>query len=156
HEARVTVIDGFDVLPRHLNKHIDALPQGYRTTPMPAGIKGASLATPLDMALASDGTLYVAAFGSSAVGVFAAGDIEADNSPPAAADQIAVSGGGPTGRALDEAHDRLYVLTRFDNALKVIDTATATEIGQHPLHNPEPPAVVDGRRFFYDARLTSS
>jgi DNA-binding beta-propeller fold protein YncE len=62
HEARITVIDGADVLPRHLNKHIEALPQSYRTTPMPAGVKEASLATPLGMVLASDGTLYVAAF----------------------------------------------------------------------------------------------
>src|SRR6185369_7322888 len=139
HEARITVIDGAAVRPRHLNKHIDALPQGYHTAPMPATVKAASLATPLDMALASDGTLYVAAFGSGAVGVFAAADIEDDSFVPAAASQIAVSGGGPSGLALDEGHDRLYVLTRFDNALKVIDTASATEIGQHPLHNPEPP-----------------
>ena len=63
------------VLPRHLNKHITALPHGYRTVPMPAGVKDASLATPLDMAVASDGTLYVAAFGSSAIGRFAAGEL---------------------------------------------------------------------------------
>ncbi len=156
HEARITVIDGTGVLPRHLNKHIDALPQGYRTTPMPAGVKLASLATPLDMALASDGTLYVAAFGSSAVGVFEAASIEDDTFVPDAGSQIQVSGGGPSGLALDEPHDRLYVLTRFDNAVKVIDTATASEVAQHRLHDPEPPAVVDGRRFFYDARFTSS
>jgi hypothetical protein len=30
HEARITVIDGDQVLPRHLNKHISALPEGYR------------------------------------------------------------------------------------------------------------------------------
>ena len=75
---------------------------------------------------------------------------------PDAAQHIAVSGGGPSGLALDEAHHRLYVLTRFDNAVKVIDTTTGHEIGQHPLHNPEPPEVVAGRRFLYDARFTSS
>jgi len=156
HEARITVIDGSDVLPRHLNKHIDALPQGYRTTPMPPAVKAASLATPLDMALASDGTLYVAAFGSSAVGVFAASELEDDSFVPDAARQIAVSGGGPSGLALDDARHRLYVLTRFDNAVKVIDTTTRQETVQHPLHNPEPADVVAGRRFLYDARLTSS
>ena len=41
---------------------------------MPAGVKDDSLATPLGMAVASDGTLYVAAFGSSKVGVFDAAD----------------------------------------------------------------------------------
>ncbi|HSP99106.1 MAG TPA: hypothetical protein VL049_17930 [Candidatus Dormibacteraeota bacterium] len=156
HESRITVIKGDSIAPRHLNKHITALPDGYRTMPMPAGIKAASLATPLDMALASDGTLYVAAFGSSAVGVFASDAIENDTFTPDAGDQIAVSGGGPSGLALDEANQRLYVLTRFDDAVKVIDTATRSEIAQLPLHDPEPPKVVDGRRFLYDARFTSS
>ena len=156
HEARITVIDGPNVVPRHLNKHIDALPQGYRTTPMPAAVKEASLATPLDMALANDGTLYVAAFGSSTVGVFSSSELEDDTFVPDPARHIVVSGGGPSGLALDEANHRLYVLTRFDNAVKVVDTTTGHEIGQHPLHNPEPPVVTEGRRFLYDARFTSS
>ncbi len=156
HEARITVLDGANVLPRHLNKHIEALPQGYRTMPMPAGVKEASLATPLGMAVASDGTLYVAAFGSSAVGMFNTTELENDTFVPDATRHIEVSGGGPSGLALDEANHRLYVLTRFDNAVKVIDTTTPHEIGQHPLYNPEPPQVVAGRPFLYDARLTSS
>ena len=82
HETRITVIDGANVLPRHLNKHISALPQGYRTTPMPAAVKEASLATPLDMAVASDGTLYVAAFGSSKIGVFNTTELEHDTFVP--------------------------------------------------------------------------
>ncbi|MGH7790057.1 MAG: YncE family protein, partial [Candidatus Binatia bacterium] len=157
HEARITVIDAAgDVQPRHLNKHIAALPQGYRTTPMPAGIKENSLAIPLGMALASDGTLYVAAFGSSAVGTFAAGGLEDDTFVPSAAAQIPLSGGGPAGLALDEARGRLYVLTRFDNAVKVVDLSTRAEVAAHPLHSPEPAAVVAGRRVFYDARFSSS
>jgi DNA-binding beta-propeller fold protein YncE len=156
HEARITVIDGARVRPRHLNKHITALPQGYRTTPMPARVKAASLATPVDMVMAHDGTLYVAAFGSSAVGTFAAGALEDDTFTPNAADHIAVSGGGPAGLAPDESSHRLYVLTRFDNAVTVIDTTSKSEIAHHPLHNPEPAAVIDGRRFLYDARVTSS
>ena len=156
HEARITVINGSGVQPRHLNKHIDALPQGYRTAPMPTGIKAASLATPVDMAVAHDGTLYLAAFGSSAIGTFKTDELEADTFAPSAATHIAVSGGGPSGLALDEANQRLYVLTRFDNSVKVIDTAMKAEIAQHPLHNPEPPSVIAGRHIFYDARLTSS
>jgi YVTN family beta-propeller protein len=156
HEARITVIDGTNVLPRHLNKHITALPLGYRTVPMPANIKDASLATPVGMALSSTGTLYVAAFGSSAIGTFSASAVENDTFTPDASTHIAVSGGGPTGLALDETHQRLYVLTRFDNAVKVIDTSSNTEIAQHPLHNPEPPEVVNGRPFLYDAHFTSS
>ncbi len=48
------------------------------------------------------------------------------------------------------------MLTRFDNAVKVVDLATRTEIAQHALHNPEPTVVVEGRRFLYDAHFTSS
>jgi len=156
HQARITVIDGAGVRPRHLNKHITALPQGYRSTPMPAAVKTASLATPLDLVVASTGTLYVAAFGSSAIGRFSAAALADDTFTPDAAAQIAVSGGGPCGLALDEARQRLYVLTRFDNAVKVIDTSAAAEVAAHALHNPEPARVTTGRRVLYDARFTSS
>jgi len=155
HEARISVIDANGVRARHLNKHITALPAGYRTAPMPAAVKAASLATPLDLVIASDGTLYVAAFGSSAIGRFAAAALADDSFTPEAATQIAVSGGGPCGLALDEAHNRLYVLTRFDNAVKVIDTTAAAEIAQHPLHDAEPARVREGRRVLYDARFSS-
>ncbi len=155
-EARITVIDGTNVLPRHLNKHITALMDGYRTVPMPLNIKDDSLATPTSMVVASDGTLYVAAFGSSKVGIFSTSELDGDTCTPSAANHIAVTGGGPSGLALDESNDRLYVLTRFDNAVKVIDTTTNMEIAEHPLHNPEPPVVVNGRSFLYDARFTSS
>ncbi|MGH7788254.1 MAG: YncE family protein, partial [Candidatus Binatia bacterium] len=156
HESRITLIDGDAVVSRHLNKHITALPEGYHTAPMPAAVEAASLATPVDMALASDGTLYVAAFGSSKVAVYATAELAADTFVPEAVRHIEVSGGGPAGLALDEAHQRLYVLTRFDNAVKVIDTATGAELAQHRLHNPEPQRVVAGRPFLYDARATSS
>ena len=155
HEARITVIDGTNVLPRHLNKHITALMNGYRTVPMPATIKDDSLATPMGMAI-SGTTLYVAAFGSSAIGRFDTTQLENNTFTPSASTHIDVSGGGPTGLVADTANDRLYVLTRFDNSLKVIDTTSNTEIAQHSLHNPEPAVVVDGRPFLYDAHFTSS
>src|SRR5262249_45759149 len=75
---------------------------------------------------------------------------------PSTANQIPLSGGGPTGLVLDEAHGRLYVLTRFDDAIKIVDTAARAEVGAVRLYNPEPPFVVAGRRFLYDAHLSSS
>jgi hypothetical protein len=57
--------------------------------------------------------------------------------------------------ALDEPRGRLYVLTRFDNALSVVDLAARREVQHLPLFNPEPASVRDGRRFLYDARKTS-
>jgi YVTN family beta-propeller protein len=154
HESRITVVSPSGVTPRHLNKHID---YGTCCAPVPNPESEKSLAQPLGMAVSADGaTLYVAAFGSSKIGVYSTAALEADTFVPNTANQIQVSGGGPTGLVLDEAHGRLYVLTRFDNALSVINTATRQEIAHLPMYNPEPASVVEGRRFLYDARNSSS
>jgi DNA-binding beta-propeller fold protein YncE len=151
-EARITVLNGATVTPRHLNKHIN-----YAVRPAPAGVKDASLAQPTGMAVSADGaTLYVAAFGSSKVGIFDTTQLESNTFTPSAANHVAVSGGGPSGVLLNEPRGHLYVYTRFDNAVKVVSLATRAEIRSVPLHNPEPASVVAGRPFLYDARLTSS
>ncbi len=152
HEARITVLDGAAVLPRHLNKH---LTYGSGTTPLTEQAK--SFAIPLGMAVTTDGTtLYMTAFGSSQVGVFNTAQLETNAFVPTASNHITVTGGGPSGLVLDEAHSRLYVFTRFDNALSVINTTTAAEIDHQPLFNPEPASITDGRRFLYDSTATSS
>lgn len=154
HQSRITVIDNGVVTPRHLNNHIN-----YSVLPAPAGTKNHSLATPVEMAVSADGsTLYVAAFGSSKVGVIPTADLENGTFDPTAesANYLSVSGGGPSGLVLNEARGHLYVLTRFDNSVSVIDLLTDTEINHIPLNNPEPPEVVDGRPFLYDAFNTSS
>jgi DNA-binding beta-propeller fold protein YncE len=157
-QSRITVISGSRVAPRHLNKHIDYTklandPAFDRTT------RDHSLATPLGMAVSSDGqTLFVAAFGSSRIGVFSTAEIEADSFDPrrASAGYITVSGGGPSAMVLDEARGRLYVTTRFDNAVKVVDLATRAELAAQSLPNPEPAHIVAGRPFLYDALRTSA
>jgi DNA-binding beta-propeller fold protein YncE len=154
HESRITVLSSAGVAPRHLNKHID---YGTCCAPIPNAENAKSLAFPQDMVVTNDGaTLYVSAFGSSKIGVFSTAALEANTFTPSTANQIQLTGGGPTGLALDEARDRMYVLTRFDNSISIIDTDTQEEIGHVPMHNPEPPAVVYGRRFFYDASMSSS
>jgi hypothetical protein len=70
------------------------------------------------------------------------------------ANQIAVSGGGPTGLVLDEHGDRLYVLTRFDNSISILDPRGRREIGHVAMFNPEPPSITAGRHFLYDALST--
>ncbi|HEX3763377.1 MAG TPA: hypothetical protein VHW23_32000 [Kofleriaceae bacterium] len=151
HESRITVLSPTGVAPRHLNKHIDY------TVPATADVRDRSLAQPLGMAVSGDGTtLYVAAFGSSQLGVYDTAALEDDSFVPSTANQIAVSGGGPTGLVLDEARRQLYVLTRFDNAISVVDTRTRRELAHVRMYNPEPADIVDGRRFLYDARLSSS
>jgi YVTN family beta-propeller protein len=143
-ETRITVISGSSVRPRHLNKHIDytklAGKPGFDPT-----AKSHSLSTPLDMAVTSDGrTLFVAAFGSSRIGVFDTAALENDTFNPRtiSVNYIPVSGGGPSGLMLDEARGRLYVMTRFDNSVKVIDLASKREIARSILPNPEHESVI--------------
>ncbi len=153
-ESRITVLGEATVEPRQLNKHID-----YRVSPAPAETRSHSLATPLDMAVSGDGeTLYVAAFGSSRVGVFDTAELEQDTFEPtrASARYLSVTGGGPSGLAIDPEGERLFVLTRFDNSVSVLDLISQSEVQHLALHNPEPARVVEGRPFLYDAQLSSS
>jgi DNA-binding beta-propeller fold protein YncE len=152
-ESRITVIDPATgaVSPRHLNKHIDYTRDG---TPDEAA---RSLAFPTGLAVTPDGqTLYVTALGSSKVGIFATCDLEADTFQPSVAHQIRVTGGGPTGLALDDPAGLLFVLTRFDDGISIVDLERRREVGHLRMFNPEPPSVVLGRPFLYDATLTSS
>lgn len=152
HQSRITVIDGLGaVVPRHLNKHIN-----YNQFPSPAGTADDSLATPTAMVIANDGTLYVAAFGSSKVGAFDVATLEDNSFTPDSANHITVSGGGPSGIVLDEARNRLYVMTRFDNGVSIINRSTGLEADHLLLHNPEPASVTAGRSFLYDANVSSS
>jgi DNA-binding beta-propeller fold protein YncE len=155
HESHITVLTpGGVVAPRHLNKHID---YASCCAPIPNAENARSLALPQEMAVTGNGaTLYVAALGSDKVGVFSTAQLESDTFVPSAASHIHVSGGGPTGLVLDEHRGQLYVLTRFDNAISIIDTATRVETAHVRMHNPEPPSVVAGRRFLYDASFSSS
>ncbi|MGA3188055.1 MAG: hypothetical protein ABSF22_13185 [Bryobacteraceae bacterium] len=152
-EARITVISGTDVEPRHLNKHINysqlAGSSGFDPT-----AKSHSLSMPLDMAVSSDGgTLYVAAFGSSKIGVFQTSTLEDDTFNPVtgSANYIPVSGGGPSGVVLDEARGLLYVMTRFDDTVSAIDLKSNQEVSRAVLPNPEPASAVLGRPMLYDA-----
>ena len=174
-ETRITVLDpaGPSADVQHLNQHL-AIPGAdgltYDDLHTDPGANHAaidaqiphSLATPMLPAISSDGsTIYVPAFGSSKIGVFTQTELEdpafeANFDPTVeSADYLTTSGGGPSGVALDETHDRLYVMTRFDNTVEVIDLATGNPIAFHPLHNPEPTSIVAGRPFLYDATISS-
>ena len=154
HETRVTIIDPAapGITPRHLNKHID-----YDLDPPPPGTKEKSLAIPQGVAVSADGaSLYLAAKGSGKVGVFSTARLEDNSFVPDAANHISLTGGGASGLVLDEANKRLYVTTRFDNGISVVDTVTRTETAHFTMHNPEPVSVTAGRAFLYDTNLSSS
>ena len=154
-ESRITVLgSGGSVTPRHLNKHIDYTTSG---APIPNDENARSVAFPIGMEITRSGSkLYVASLGTSEVAVYETSELEDDTFVPSVADQIHVSGGGPTGLALDEGKHRLYVLTRFDNSIAIVDTQVSAEIDKVSMFNPEPAAVVNGRRFLYDASFSSS
>ncbi|HEY8379131.1 MAG TPA: beta-propeller fold lactonase family protein, partial [Nannocystis sp.] len=150
---RITVLAGGQAHPRDLNKHID---HEACCDPVPAEDIELSVSQPLGMAITPDGeTLYVAVLGNDKVVVYDTAELESDTHYPDPADQIPVSGGGPTGVVLDPARDRLYVMTRFDNGISIIDTDAREEIAHVTMHNPEPPSIVAGRRFLYDATISS-
>ena len=135
-ESRVTVLDpvGASLDVQHLNQHID-----YSALHTDAGADHAtingqiphSLATPLQPTISSDGnTIYIPAFGSSKIGVFTRLELEdaafeANFDPTTqSADYLSTTGGGPSGIALDETNNRLYVTTRFNNSVEVIELGT--------------------------------
>jgi DNA-binding beta-propeller fold protein YncE len=157
-EMRVTVLNGSAVTPIHLNKHInyDVLAGDPGFDPTQANH---SLSTPLDMVVTADGkTLFVAAFGSSKIGVFDTTSLENNTFDPTqiSSNYITVSGGGPSGLVLDQARGRLYVLTRFDDSIKVINLGNHQETASLTLPNPEPPSIVQGRPFLYNAQLSGN
>ena len=126
----------------NLNSHIDLeVAEGSDSE------RALSLALPADVARGADGSLYVAATGSAKVGVL----------DPAGAVRARINvGQGPTGLALDEARQRLYVLNRFDETLSVVDLRGRVEVTHVPIgFNPEPQTVRRGRNFLYDASLSA-
>jgi DNA-binding beta-propeller fold protein YncE len=150
-ESRISVVNGTNVQARHLNKHINFAAEG---TPAESA---KSLAFPTGMQVSADGkTLYVAALGSSKLGVFSTAELEADTFVPSASKQIELSGGGPTGLVLDKKDKYAFVMTRFDNGISVVDLKKNKEIDHSKMYNPEPVSITKGRPFLYDARLTSA
>jgi YVTN family beta-propeller protein len=130
------------VVPVDLNQHINySIPAGSDAE------RANSLAQPVDIVRAADGTLYVAAMGSAKVGVL--------DSTGAVQTRIGV-GQGPTGLALNQPRNLLYVLNRFDDSISTIDTTTRTQIATTAVGiNPEPAAIKRGRRFLYDAGFSA-
>jgi YVTN family beta-propeller protein len=118
----------------------------------------ASISQPGMMVWKSDGsTAYLTAIGSRKV--FAVDGACANGScifgPTRGAPRAVDAGEGPTGVALHEGKNRLFVLNRFTNSVAVIDAPTLTKLGEVPLHDPSSVALRNGRRFMYDAVLTS-
>jgi len=64
-------------------------------------------------------------------------------------------GEGPTGLALNDDQELLYVLNKFEATLSIIDTASFTLLNTVALFDPSPAAIKIGRRHLYDTHLNS-
>jgi DNA-binding beta-propeller fold protein YncE len=123
-----------------LNPHIN-----YGVTPGPQAEIDQSLSQPGGLAFASTGgTIYMTALGSAKVAVL--------NDAGAVVARIGV-GEGPSGLALDETHDRLYVLNRFDNSISIVDTDSKLLESTVAMFDPSPAVIRNGRKFLYDAHV---
>jgi len=118
----------------------------------------ASVSQPGMMVWRADGsTAYLTAIGSRKL--FAVDGACASGScifgPVRASPNAVQVGEGPTGVALAEAKNRLYVLDRFSNSIAVVDALALQKIAEVPLHDPSSALVKSGRRFLYDGILSS-
>lgn len=151
---RISILKDKKVMTRHLNNHID-----YQQccAPNPNEENALSIAQPLGMAISKNGkALYVAGYGSQKIVIYDTQELEDDSFQPSLDNQIKLSGGGPSGLVINKEENLLFVLTRFDNAVAVIDIEDKKEVAKSYLYNPEPDSVVEGRSYLYDASYTSS
>jgi DNA-binding beta-propeller fold protein YncE len=147
-DSRISVVDPASgaVTHNNLNSHI-VNGEGDATL---------SRAFPQDLAFTQDGsTLYTVAQGSQKLVWYSESALESGTATPSATNQVTLSAGGPAGLVLDEARNRAYVLTRFDDGISTVDLAARTEVAHVQMFNPEPASVTAGRQYLYDATLTS-
>jgi DNA-binding beta-propeller fold protein YncE len=151
-EERITVLGGTSVLPVHVNPHIDS-----SVATGPPTETEESLALLGDLVFSSDGaSLYATAMGSDRVAVF---DAEALEMGTVSRDLVDV-GRGPSGIALDEPNDRLYVMNRLDHTISIVSDASDAGLRQESAvvsvgFDPTPDAILEGRPFLYGARTLS-
>ncbi|HKQ39027.1 MAG TPA: hypothetical protein VJ063_13200 [Verrucomicrobiae bacterium] len=144
--VNVALVDPLTALKtvRDLNPHLD-----YLSRSLPQSERDKSLGDPRGILWNGNGTrAYVTGMGShNLIVINAVGQRVQPES-------IEV-GEGPTGMALDETRNRLYVLNRFSASVSVLDTASNTVLTNVSFFDPTPPQIKIGRRHFYDTRRNS-
>ena len=155
-ESRISMISPTSgaVTAVHLNRHIDFnLPQG---TTVSAADKARSLSQPTAMVFNSSGdTLFTAAFGSAKVAALPTTALISGSYTSDVTRLIDVPA-GPAGLAINSAGSHLFVYSRIAHAISVIDVPNRTLLSTRSLFSPESIAIKEGRRFLYDATLSSA
>ena len=128
-----------------LNAHLD-----YKAASVPESERNKSVGDPRGIVWSADGTRgYVTGMGSDNL-------IVIDSRGNRIGRQPALDlGEGPTGMALDEARQRLYVWNRFSATLSVVDTVNETVVTNLSLFDPTPVEIKTGRKHLYNTRKTS-
>ncbi|HSU53784.1 MAG TPA: beta-propeller fold lactonase family protein, partial [Candidatus Dormibacteraeota bacterium] len=109
-----------------------------------------SVGDPRAILWSSDGSRgYVTGMGSDNLLVIDANGNRVGTNNPLTLDQ------GPTGMALDEGRQRLYVYNRFAGSVSTIDPAGQTLIGTRSLLDPTPALIKAGRPHLYNTHVTS-
>lgn len=128
-----------------LNPHLD-----YVSRLIPQSERDKSLGDPRGIVWNSTGTrAYVTGMGSDNLAII-------DPSGQRVGTNAALAlGKGPTGMALDEPRNRLYVLNRFDGTISVVDTVAESVVQTVPLFDPTPTVIRLGRPHLYDTRKSS-
>lgn len=126
-----------------LNPHLD---YAVRTLPEPLRLQ--AVGDPRGLVWRADGQRgYVSGMGSDNV-------IALDAQGARVGAPLPV-GAGPTGLALDEARQRLYVWNHFEASLSVVDTQGWAEVQRLHAFNPLPAAIRAGRPLLYQTHRTS-
>ncbi|MCB9853731.1 MAG: beta-propeller fold lactonase family protein [Phycisphaerales bacterium] len=152
--GRVDAASGATIAVSDLNQHLT-----YGTTipfvSIPQSERDKSLGDPRAIVWNSTGTRgYVAGMGSNNIAIIDDAGTRVGRIDDANDITIDV-GDGPTGLALDESRDRLYVLNKFSATISVIDTTTESEVDQIALHDATLSAIKIGRKHLYDTHKNS-
>ncbi|MBX3379600.1 MAG: beta-propeller fold lactonase family protein [Phycisphaeraceae bacterium] len=128
-----------------LNPHLT-----YTTSSIPLAERQKSLGDPRAIVWNSAGTTaYVAGMGSNNVIVINQAGARVG------LQQTIEVGDGPTGLALDEARDRLYVMNKFSGSISVVSLASEQEILRVPFFDPTTADIKAGRKHLYDTHRNS-
>ena len=125
-----------------LNPHL-----AYSAPTVPQSTRDQSIGDPRGIAWRAAGDLaFIAAMGSNNVAVVG---------PALERLGLIEVGQGPTGVRIDERHNRVYVLNKFDGSVSLIDAGSLTELGRVSFYDPTPQDIRLGRPFLYDTHRTS-
>jgi len=154
-ESQISVIENGAVIGNHLNPHVDFdVPEHHV---YPTDVTDLSVSQPTSLAISPDGTtLYLAALGSNKVVKVPVDGLHRGAYQPEDSTYLETPGGGPSGLVLSSDGSRLIVYDRFNHMISLWDTEQDQLLFEQALFSPEPDEIIQGRRFLYDATLTSA